>query len=159
MVIRVGAGRDGWRAGDAYGPDGSTRSGYRPGTEPAGPSAEALIRDREVRQHERAHQKALGPYASTPVMYDGMRAPDGSFVALGGQIGVDLAPVPGDPAATLRKARTVLNAALAPGDPSAADMRVAADAYRLAQDAQDDISAERQARQDPAADPTIEVFA
>ncbi|MEX2442092.1 MAG: putative metalloprotease CJM1_0395 family protein, partial [Alkalispirochaeta sp.] len=97
----------------------------------------------EVRHHERSHARTLGPYATTPIMYDTARGPDGEVVATGGRIGVDLNPVPGDPEATLKKARVVLNAAHAPGSPSAADMRVAADAYRLAQQAQNDISTER----------------
>lgn len=103
-------------------------------------SPEAQLRDTEVRQHERAHARTLGPYATTPVMYDTARGPDGEVVATGGRIGVDLAPVPGDPEATLSKARVIINAAHAPGSPSAADMRVVAEAYRLAQQAQSEIS-------------------
>ncbi|MDA3950085.1 MAG: putative metalloprotease CJM1_0395 family protein [Spirochaeta sp.] len=102
-------------------------------------SPEARLRDGEVRHHERSHARTLGPYATTPVMYDTARGPEGEVVATGGRIGVDLDPVPGDPSATLKKARVVLNAAHAPGSPSAADMRVAAEAYRLAQQAQDEI--------------------
>jgi hypothetical protein len=102
-------------------------------------SPDARLRDGEVRHHEGAHARTLGPYATTPIMYDTARGPDGEVVATGGRIGVDLDPVPGDPSATLRKARVVLNAAHAPGSPSAADMRVAAEAYRLAQHAQDEI--------------------
>jgi hypothetical protein len=100
-------------------------------------SPEARHRDGEVRHHERSHARTLGPYATTPIMYETARGPEGEVVATGGRIGVDLEPVPGDPAATLRKARVVLNAAYAPGSPSSADMRVAAEAYRLAQHAQD----------------------
>jgi hypothetical protein len=103
-------------------------------------SDEARLRDGEVRHHERSHARTLGPYATTPIMYDTARGPDGEVVATGGKIGVDLDPVPGDPRATLQKARVVLNAAHAPGSPSAADMRVAAEAYRLVQQAQDEIS-------------------
>jgi hypothetical protein len=102
-------------------------------------SPEARLRDGEVRQHERSHARTLGPYATTPIMYDTARGPEGEVVATGGGIGVDLEPVPGDPAATLKKARVVLNAAHAPGSPSAADMRVAAEAYRLIQHAQDEL--------------------
>lgn len=106
-------------------------------------SQEAQLRDGEVRQHERSHARTLGPYATTPIMYDTARGPDGEAVATGGKIGVDLDPVPGDPQATLTKARVVLNAAHAPGSPSAADMRVAAEAYRVAQQAQDEIASDR----------------
>ncbi|OQY31611.1 MAG: hypothetical protein B6241_13615, partial [Spirochaetaceae bacterium 4572_59] len=58
------------------------------------------------------------------------RGPYGSNYAVGGSIKVDMAPVPGSPRATLDKAQAVLRAAFAPGNPSAADMRVAAEAYR-----------------------------
>ncbi len=95
-------------------------------------SDDALRRDAEVRLHERAHAASLGPYAESAIHYSTARGPAGERVVTGGRIAVDLDPVPGDPRASLKKARTVLNAALAPGDPSAADMRVAADAYRLA---------------------------
>lgn len=112
-------------------------------------SQEAQLRDGEVRHHERSHVRTLGPYATTPIMYDTARGPDGEVVATGGKIGVDLNPVPGDPQATLTKARVVLNAAHAPGSPSAADMRVAAEAYRVAQQAQDEIASDRGGAPDP----------
>ena len=108
-------------------------------------SDEARLRDQEVRLHEKAHLAALGGYATTPAMYTTARGPNGETVAVGGAVGVDLSPVPGDPRATLRKARVILNAARAPGDPSAADMRVAAEAYRLAQSAQDDLNEAKRA--------------
>lgn len=103
-------------------------------------SDEALARDRAVRGHENAHLSALGPYAASGILYDTAKGASGETIATGGRIAVDLAEVPGDPAATLRKARIVLNAAQAPGDPSAADLRVAARAYRLMQQAQAEIS-------------------
>lgn len=90
---------------------------------------------RAIRLHEDAHMKVLGGYASGGVHYTEKRAPDGSSYITGGRIKVDLAPVPGDPRATLRKARTVQRAALAPGDSSPTDMATAAKAYRLQQEA------------------------
>jgi len=88
-----------------------------------------------VRLHEQAHMAALGGYATGGVHYSEDRAPDGSSYITGGRIKVDLAPVPGDPRATLRKARTIQRAALAPGDSSPADMATAAKAYRLQMEA------------------------
>lgn len=105
-------------------------------------SDEALARDHAVRGHENTHLSALGPYAASGILYDTAKGASGETVATGGRIAVDLAAVPGDPAATLRKARTVLNAAQAPGDPSAADLRVAARAYRLMQQAQAQLGVE-----------------
>jgi hypothetical protein len=55
---------------------------------------------------------------------------------------VDLEPVPGNPEETIRKARQVRRAALAPGDPSAADMKMAARAYRVEQDAKQELEQE-----------------
>ncbi len=98
-------------------------------------SEEALARDREVRGHEQKHLAALGGAAAGPILYDTVTGPDGRSIAVGGRIAVDLEEVSGDPAATLRKANAVLAAARAPGDPSAADLRVAARADRLAQKA------------------------
>lgn len=106
-------------------------------------SEEAAARDREVRSHERSHLLALGPYAASGISYSTVRGPDGQSYAVGGSIKADLTEVPGDPQATLRKANAVRRAALAPGDPSSADMQVAARAYRLARDAREEIEAQR----------------
>ena len=107
----------------------------------AGEAAERI--DQSVRSHERLHQMTLGPYAASGVLLETRRGPDGERYAVGGRIKADLSPVPGNPEATLRKANAVRRAALAPASPSAADMRVAAEAYRLAQSARDDLAAER----------------
>jgi len=106
-------------------------------------SPEALARDREVRGHERDHLLTLGGYAASTVSYTTRTGPGGESVAVGGRVAVDLAEVPGDPRATLQKARTIYAAATAPGDPSAADLRVAAEAYRLMRKADDELASER----------------
>ncbi|HOX18549.1 MAG TPA: putative metalloprotease CJM1_0395 family protein, partial [Spirochaetales bacterium] len=103
----------------------------------------AAARDAAVRSHERAHLSALGPYAASVVDYSTVKGDDGRAYATGASIKVDLAPVPGDPEASLRKARAVLAAAQAPGDPSAADQAVAAKAWRLAREAEEALRAER----------------
>lgn len=92
-----------------------------------------------MRAHEYTHLSALGPYAASGILYDTATGAEGETLAVGGRIAVDLAAVPGDPEATLRKARIILNAANAPGNPSAADQRVAARAYRLMQTAKADL--------------------
>lgn len=104
---------------------------------------EAHRLDRSVRAHERTHQAALGPYAASGVQLTTRTGADGERIAVGGRIKADLDPVPGNPRATMRKANAVRRAALAVGSPSAADMRVAAEAYRLARDAADDLEAQR----------------
>jgi SprA family protein len=102
-------------------------------------SDEAATRDREVRAHEKAHLMSLGGAAASGIRLTTQRGPDGEAYAVGGGIKADLSPVPGNPRATLDKARAVLRAAAAPGNPSAADMRVAADAYRMARDAREKV--------------------
>ncbi|TRO23255.1 hypothetical protein EQ826_07665 [Ectopseudomonas mendocina] len=82
-------------------------------------------RDREVRTHEQAHAAVGGQYAGAPT-YSFKRGPDGQSYAVSGEVGIDTAPVPNDPEATLRKMEIVLRAALAPIEPSPQDLRVAA---------------------------------
>lgn len=89
--------------------------------------AELLGRDREVRAHEQAHAAVGGRFANAP-SYSYSRGPDGRRYALGGEVGIDVGVVPNAPAATLRKMEVVLRAALAPAEPSAQDLRVAAQA-------------------------------
>lgn len=131
-------------------PPSASRAGFRPETpspataddpsrterSPAGSSEERLRlaaldeliqRDREVRAHEQAHAAAGGGYAGAP-SYTYSRGPDGRLYAVGGEVGIDTAPVPGDPAATLRKMEVVQRAALAPAEPSAQDLQIAAEA-------------------------------
>jgi len=107
-------------------------------------SDEALSRDNEVRSHERAHLVLLGSAAASGIIFDTVTGPAGEKIAVGGRIKVDLAEVPGDPAATLRKARSVISAANAPHNPSAADMRTAAKAYDLARKAQEELGTDRE---------------
>lgn len=86
-----------------------------------------VSRDQEVRTHEQAHAAVGGAYAGAPT-YTYTRGPDGKRYAVGGEVSIDVAPIPNDPQATLRKMEVVLRAALAPAEPSAQDRRVAAEA-------------------------------
>ena len=56
--------------------------------------------------------------------------PDGNRYAIGGEVSIDVAPVDGDPEATIAKMEIVKAAALAPAEPSAQDRKVAAIAER-----------------------------
>ncbi len=87
-------------------------------------------RDREVREHERAHQAAGGQYVRGGPHYETQRGPDGETYAVGGEVQIDTSPVPGNPTATIQKMQQVRRAALAPAQPSAADRRVASEASR-----------------------------
>lgn len=101
---------------------------------------ELSARDREVRAHEQAHAAAAGQYGSSPT-YSFVRGPDGVSYAVGGEVKIDISPIPGDPEATLRKAQQLLRAANAPAEPSAQDGRVAAQAAQMEQQARAELSA------------------
>ncbi|HUX13027.1 MAG TPA: putative metalloprotease CJM1_0395 family protein [Spirochaetia bacterium] len=101
--------------------------------------------DAGVRIHEQAHVASLGAYASGPVTFGYATGPNGRTYAVSGAVRVNLEPVLGDPEATLRKARIIMNAALAPGEPSGPDVRVAAAAYLLERQAQQQIDQRQKA--------------
>lgn len=104
--------------------------------------------DSEVRRHEMAHVAAGGRYITSGATFTYQRGPDGRNYAVGGEVSIDTAPVPGDPQATIQKMRQVKNAALAPANPSAQDLKVAAQATTNGAKAMSDlmvIQAEEQA--------------
>ena len=82
-------------------------------------------RDQEVRTHENSHVVAGGQYIRGAVHFDFERGPDGKSYAVGGHVNIDVAPVPNNPEATLKKMQVVKRAAMAPADPSGADHSVA----------------------------------
>jgi hypothetical protein len=102
-------------------------------------------RDREVRTHEQAHKAAGGAYAGAMRLTFQM-GPDGKRYAVEGSVPIDVSPVAGDPAATLRKMEVVARAANAPASPSGADRAVAAQASRAMQQARAQLAAERYAQ-------------
>lgn len=103
---------------------------------------ELAQRDREVRTHEQAHQAVGGQYAGgMSLTFE--RGPDGKRYAVGGEVSIDISPVPGNPAATMAKAEQVRRAALAPAEPSAQDRSVAAAATQLKMDAQIELRQDR----------------
>lgn len=123
---------------------------------------ELKARDAEVRAHERAHMAAAGEHAVGGPQYTYQTGPDGRQYAIGGQVNIDTSAVPGDPEASEEKARQVRRAALAPGQPSAQDMQVAAEASRLEnesrmEDRQGGVGDEAspEAMREQAADPAV----
>ena len=101
-------------------------------------------RDREVRAHEQAHASVGGRYAGSP-NYSYARGPNGVSYAVGGHVDVDVAEVPGDPAATLAKMQVVQRAAMAPQNPSPQDRAVAAKAMQQAAQARAELAASESA--------------
>lgn len=84
--------------------------------------------DTQVRRHEMAHVAAGGRYITSGATFSYQKGPDGRNYAVGGEVGIDTSPIPGDPQATIQKMRQVKSAALAPTNPSSQDMKVASQA-------------------------------
>lgn len=101
-------------------------------------------RDREVRAHEQAHAAVGGPYAGAP-RFSYQVGPDGVRYAIGGEVAIDVSPVPDDPEATIEKMRIVERAALAPAEPSQQDLRVAQIARTQALEARLEAAQEKRA--------------
>ena len=94
-------------------------------------------RDLEVRTHEAAHMSA-GAGLTTGASYSYQRGPDNKMYAIGGEVSIDTSPGK-TPEETLKKAAQIKRAALAPAQPSSADLQVAATATNMELDAKMEI--------------------
>lgn len=92
---------------------------------------ELKARDAEVRAHEAAHLAAAGGIAISGASYEMVTGPDGRQYAVGGEVSISVSEE-ATPEETLRKARQVQAAALAPAEPSSTDRQVAAQAAAMA---------------------------
>ena len=92
--------------------------------------ARLQARDRAVRAHEQAHLAAAGSLARSGADYTYQEGPDGKRYAIGGEVDIDTSRAR-SPDETIRKARQIRAAALAPANPSAQDRAVAAEASRI----------------------------
>ncbi|NNE43760.1 MAG: hypothetical protein HKN12_06110 [Gemmatimonadetes bacterium] len=104
---------------------------------------ELRARDAEVRAHENAHASAGGGLAGAP-SYEFQQGPDGRQYAVGGEVPIQVKEG-ATPEETLRIANQVRAAALAPANPSSADMAVAASASSLEMKARAEQSEQRMA--------------
>lgn len=95
--------------------------------------------DQEVRAHEQAHKNAGGQFAGS-ASFGYQAGPDGKRYAVSGEVPIDIAPVEGDPEATIAKMNTVTAAALAPAKPSGQDRQVAAQAASMRAEAQAELA-------------------
>ncbi len=95
-------------------------------------------RDSEVRSHEQAHKTVGGPYAGA-IQLETETGPDGREYAVAGEVQIDVSPVDGNPEATIRKMEVVARAALAPAEPSSADIQVAQAANQIKIQAQSEL--------------------
>jgi hypothetical protein len=89
------------------------------------------VRDLHVKMHEQQHLAAAGSYALGGPTFQYTVGPDGKSYATGGEVQLDISPLPNNPQATIVKAQVVRQAALAPSDPSGADRAVAAAATKM----------------------------
>jgi len=99
-------------------------------------------RDRQVRQHEAAHLAAAGGLATSSASFTYQKGPDGVNYAIGGEVGIDVSPGR-TPQETIARATTIQAAALAPADPSSADLAVAAKAQQMGQQAQAELAQQK----------------
>ena len=91
-------------------------------------------RDRSVRQHEQAHQSAVGALASAS-RYQYQQGPDQVRYAVAGEVSIDVRTEE-NPQATIDKMEQIRRAALAPAQPSNQDRLVANAAQQRKQAAQ-----------------------
>lgn len=106
--------------------------------------AELQKRDREVRAHEMAHLAAGAGVTRGGATYTYQRGPDGRLYAVGGEVGIDTSRG-GSPEETIERAQQIRAAALAPAQPSAQDMKVAAAASQMEMQARLEQAAEERA--------------
>lgn len=95
-------------------------------------------RDLEVKSHEQAHASIGGQYAASP-QYEYTAGPDGRRYAVDGEVSIDISEGT-TPEETIRKMQQVKAAALAPAEPSAQDLRVAAEATQKTVEARNEIA-------------------
>ena len=91
--------------------------------------------DAKVREHEQAHRSASGGLNVSSASYTYQRGPNGVNYAVAGEVKID-ASAGRTPEETLARAEMIIDAALAPADPSSVDRSVAAKAQNMAQQAQ-----------------------
>ncbi|WP_222943325.1 putative metalloprotease CJM1_0395 family protein [Shewanella algae] len=101
-----------------------------------------MKRDTQVRSHEQAHAAVGVIHAGQPA-FEFEKGPDGKRYAVEGEVQIDVSVVNGDPLATMAKMKQVYAAAMAPVDPSMADIRVAAEAMRKYNQAREEAGTQR----------------
>ena len=95
--------------------------------------------EEKVKAHEAAH-KAAGGAMTGPVSYSYTRGPDGKNYITGGEVPISVSSGK-TPQETLSRMQQVIQAALAPTDPSPQDRAVAAQASALQQEARLEVAA------------------
>lgn len=96
-------------------------------------------RDQEVRAHENAHAAAAGPHAKGGPSYTFQTGEDGKSYAVGGHVTIDTSKE-STPEETIQKMQQIINAAKAPAEPSAQDLKVASQAALALQEAREELA-------------------
>ncbi len=86
--------------------------------------------EKNVIAHEQAHLSAGGGLVRGGAAYSYQTGPDGKRYIVGGEVQIDTSTQPDDPGATIAKMQRVIQAALAPADPSSQDRSVASSAAK-----------------------------
>lgn len=119
---------------------------------------EALAqRDREVRQHELAHQAAAGQHGGS-MKLEYTIGPDGRRYAVAGSVQVDLSPE-ASAEETIAKAEQIQRAAMAPAEPSSQDRLVAQQAVMLEMAARAELLREDRVQQEAEGEQRSEALA
>lgn len=145
-----------------------SKGASRPAEPGKGAEAEALSKeeqrrleqlkktDSEVRQHEQMHLAVGRDLITSGPSYAYEKGPDGRNYAVSGEVGIDTSKA-ATPEKTVPKAQHIRATALAPADPSAQDLRVAAMAAQMEMAALQEIAQLRlTARQEEGGDSGVE---
>ncbi|MDR3299543.1 MAG: hypothetical protein LBU43_05970 [Candidatus Accumulibacter sp.] len=103
---------------------------------------ELKVTDRKVRAHEAAHVAAGGSLVTSGASFEYTTGPDGQRYAVAGDVGISMSKGR-TPEETLMRAQQIRAAALAPADPSAQDISVAAAATQMAAEARVELAREQ----------------
>lgn len=95
--------------------------------------------EEKVKAHEAAH-KSAGGAATGPISYTYTRGPDGRSYITGGEVPITISTGK-TPQETINRMQQVIQAALAPADPSPQDRAVAAQAFAIQQEARQEKTA------------------
>ena len=99
-----------------------------------------------MRAHEAAHLAAGGNLVRSNAKYEYKIGPDGKRYAVGGEVSIDTSEGR-TPEETLDKSERIRRAAMAPANPSAQDLRVAAEAAAMAVRARQEIAQQKRLEQ------------
>lgn len=100
-------------------------------------------RDAEVREHEMKHISASAGLQVSGPTYEYETGPDNKQYAINGEVQIDVSPAR-TPEETIDKAERIRAAALAPPEPSAQDIRVAAQATQMGLEAKQELARQRE---------------